>query len=139
MTENEFKRLDIEKQVQIANKRCAELNGKKLTEKFRCENLQIDYQTVAKILNKHNYTLFRGRFYKVQIEEKNEPVRVDVKAELFDLIKASMGMKDPKSAYFKITDELLEEWNEFRDKKFDYVPSSNLIVMAMIDFMKKYK
>lgn len=143
MTEYEFKKLDIEKQVEIANKRCAELNGKKLTEKFRCEELQIDYQTVAKILKQKNYTLFKGRFYKVLIGENEpeeaEPIKVDEKAEMFDLVKQVMGMKNVKSAYYKISDELLDEWHKFRKDKFDYMTSGNLVVMAMLDFMKRHK
>lgn len=144
MTEAEFKKLDIKEQVEIANKRCDELNGKKLTEKFRTENLQVDYQTVAKILNGKNYTLFRGRFYKVLVDEEKQdipkvvPVQTkEDKIETFDLVKQVMSMKDTKSAYYKITQELLDTWNKFREEKFDYMSSSNLIVMAMLDFMNR--
>lgn len=144
MTEAEFKQLDIKEQVEIANKRCDELNGKKLTEKFRTENLQVDYQTVAKILNGKNYTLFRGRFYKVLVDEEKHdiPKAVPVQSkedriETFDLVKQVMSMKDTKSAYYKITQELLDTWNKFREEKFDYMSSSNLIVMAMLDFMNR--
>lgn len=144
MTEAEFKKLDVKEQVEIANKRCDELNGKKLTEKFRTENLQVDYQTVAKILNGKNYTLFRGRFYKVLVEEEKQdipkvvPVQTkEDKIETFDLVKQVMSMKDTKSAYYKITQELLDTWNKFREEKFDYMSSSNLIVMAMLDFMNR--
>lgn len=48
--------LDLKKYVEIVNKRCDELKGKKLTEKFINDELQIDNQTVAKILNRQNYT-----------------------------------------------------------------------------------
>lgn len=144
MTEAEFKQLDIKEQVEIANKRCDELNGKKLTEKFRTENLQVDYQTVAKILNGKNYTLFRGRFYKVLVDEEKQDIPKVVpvqskedKIETFDLVKQVMSMKDTKSAYYKITQELLDTWNKFREEKFDYMSSSNLIVMAMLDFMNR--
>lgn len=144
MTEAEFKKLDIKEQVEIANKRCDELNGKKLTEKFRTENLQVDYQTVAKILNGKNYTLFRGRFYKVLVDEQKQDIPKVVpvqskedKIETFDLVKQVMSMKDTKSAYYKITQELLDTWNKFREEKFDYMSSSNLIVMAMLDFMNR--
>lgn len=144
MTEAEFKKLDVKEQVEIANKRCDELNGKKLTEKFRTENLQVDYQTVAKILNGKNYTLFRGRFYKVLVDEEKQdipkvvPVQTkEDKIETFDLVKQVMSMKDTKSAYYKITQELLDTWNKFREEKFDYMSSSNLIVMAMLDFMNR--
>ena len=67
MNEKEFKKLSLEKQVEIANKRCAELGGKKLVERFRSDDLQIDYYTVSKILNKNNYTLFKGKFHKVLV------------------------------------------------------------------------
>lgn len=149
MTEAEFKQLSTEKQVELANKRCDELNGKKLTERFKSSDFQVDYLTVSKILNGKNYTLFRGRFYKVLIDEEEKSTKmVDVSVkdnasknndELFELVKQTMGMKNTKSAYYKITQELLDKWNKFRDEKFDYVSSSNLIVMAMIDFMNKHK
>ena len=149
INEKEFKKLPVEKQVEIANKRCVELGGKKLVERFRTDDLQIDYQTVAKILNKNNYTLFKGKFYKVLIEE-SKPVEkksiekapvIEVQKEdgLFELVKKVLSMNNPKSAYYKITDELLDEWNEFRNKKFEYVSSANLIVIAMLDFMRRNK
>lgn len=114
MTESEFKKLDLEKQVEIVNKRCDELNGRRLTEKFKNDEIQIDYQIVAKILNRQNYTLFRGRFYKVLIDENEkteqiELVNKDEKTELFDLMKQSMSMKNTKSAYYKISDEIAEK------------------------------
>lgn len=149
MTEAEFKQLSTEKQVELANKRCDELNGRKLTERFKTGDFQVDYSTVSKILNGKNYTLFRGRFYKVLINEEEKATKmadtsvkkeaVSKNEELFDLVKQAMSMKNPKSAYYKITQELLDKWNKFRDENFDYVSSSNLIVMAMIDFMNKHK
>lgn len=151
MTEAEFKKLSVKEQVELANKRCDELNGRKLTERFRTADFDVDYQTVAKILNRKNYTLFRGRFYKVLVDEETDtrPIIAPVedsnskteenKDELFDLVKQVMSMKNTRSAYYKITQELLDKWNKFRNEKFDYVSSGNLIVMAMLDFMNKHK
>ena len=143
MNEKEFKKLSLEKQVEIANKRCEELGGKKLVARFRTDDLQIDYYTVSKILNKNNYTLFKGKFYKVLVESEveKEPVIVEPEKEavLFSLVKKVLAMKEAKSAYYKISDELLNEWEGFRDKKFEYVSSANLIVIAMLDFMRRNK
>lgn len=144
MTESEFKKLDLEKQVEIVNKRCDELCGRKLTEKFKNDEIQIDYQTVAKILNRQNYTLFRGRFYKVLIDENEkteqiESVNKDEKTELFDLMKQVMSMKNTKSAYYKISDEIADMWQKFRNEKFSYIANGNLIVIAMLDFMNRNK
>ena len=57
---------------------------------------------------------------------------------LFELLKQAQGMKNVKSNYFKISQELIDKWNDFKKKKFDYVSSGNLIVMAMLDFMNRH-
>ena len=63
---------------------------KKLVERFRSDDLQIDYYTVSKILNKNNYTLFKGKFHKVLVESEveKEPVIVEPEKEavLFSLV-----------------------------------------------------
>ena len=77
----------------------------------------------------------------VESEVEKEPVIVEPEKEavLFSLVKKVLAMKESKSAYYKISDELLNEWEGFRDKKFEYVSSANLIVIAMLDFMGRNK
>lgn len=149
MNEAEFKRLPIEERIKIVNKRCDELGGKHLSENFQCPEIDIPYQHVAKIMNQSNYTLFRGRYYRVVLDEEKESksqkapeikkVSCDNEEDnLFELLKQAQGMKNAKSNYFKMSQELIDKWNNFKKEKFDYVSSGNLIVMAILDFMNRH-